>query len=123
MEHFLDDREAFREIRRVIKPGGYFVILVHVHLTIWERIALKISRYVFPRPRPIELIRWLARYLRGRDGQRDLPLQRVQNQYTTRSGSARMADAGFHIREILHTRRYPDLPLVGPDVVIYVGQK
>lgn len=122
MEHFIDPKEAFAEIRRVLKPGGYFVNLVHVDLTAWERIALKISQYWFPRPRPRAFAQWLwSRRLAGRT--RDLPKQPIQNRYTTRSGRSAVRDCGLVVCETLSTRHDATLPLAGPDVVVYVARK
>jgi SAM-dependent methyltransferase len=44
MEHFLDTEEALLEIHRILKPGGHYVTLTHVSLTVWERIAAKFGR-------------------------------------------------------------------------------
>ena len=125
MEHFLDTEEALREIRRILKPGGRYVSLVHVHLTIWERVRMTISEFVFPRFRPIQLFLWLKRKLKGaifRNGGRFVE-QPIQNRYTTGSGKAWLARSGFTVSSVLHSRKYPHLPLIGPWVVIYVAEK
>ena len=57
MEHFVDERKAFQEIRRILKPEGHFVSLIHVRLTFWDRVALKVPVFFFPRPRPIAFVR------------------------------------------------------------------
>lgn len=118
MEHFLDIDEALSEIRRILKPGGYYVSLTHVELTLAERVAAKISEFVFPRPRPLRFARWLKAKL-----QTTLPRQPIQNRYSTEGARALLARAGFQVREVLHRRRHPDLPLIGPYVVIYIAQK
>src|SRR6266436_929404 len=124
MEHFLDTEEALREIRRILKPGGRYVSLVHVHLTIWERVRMAISEFVFPRFRPIQLFLWLKRKLKGAifRGRRFVE-QPIQNRYTTGSGKAWLARSGFTVSSVLHSRKYPHLPLIGPWVVIYVAEK
>jgi SAM-dependent methyltransferase len=125
MEHFLDTGEALREIRRVLKPGGHYVSLVHVRLTAWERLGQVLSDFVFPRPRPIRLARWawqrVKNRLRGLRPQH--PLQPIQNQFTTASARTWLTHCGFRIAAILHTRKDPSLPLIGPYVVIYDAQK
>lgn len=118
MEHFLDIDEALREIRRVLKPGAYYVSLTHVRLSLAERIAAKVSEFVFPRPRPRAFARWLRYRLATR-----LPEQPVQNRYTTEEARTLLARAGFNVRDVIHTRKEPQLPLIGPYVVIYIARK
>lgn len=125
MEHFLDTGEALREIRRVLKPGGHYVSLVHVRLTVWERLGQLISDFIFPRPRPVRLARWAWQRVKNRlPGLRARhPLQPIQNQFTTASAKAWLTQCGFKVTEVMHTRRDPSLPLIGPYVVIYAAQK
>src|SRR5882672_9280796 len=121
MEHFLDTGEALNEIRRILKPGGHYVSLVHVHLTIWERLVM----FLFPRFQPIQLVLWLTKKLKGaifRNGRKFVE-QPIQNRYTTGSGKAWLARSGFTVNSVLHSRKYPHLPLIGPWVVIYVAEK
>ena len=125
MEHFLDTGEALREIRRILKPGGHYVSLTHVDLTVRERLAWMITEFVFPRPRPIRLVRWLTNRLKSRvlRVRRKFPEQPIQNRYTTRGGEESLARSGFTVNTVVHRRKNPDLPLVGPSVVIYVAEK
>jgi ubiquinone/menaquinone biosynthesis C-methylase UbiE len=125
MEHFLDTGEALREIRRVLKPGGHYVNLVHVELTFGERLGWIVSRFLFPRPRPVQFCRWASRQLVSRmlPDRQEFPAQPIQNRFTTLGGKAWLARSGFNVLEIVHRRRYPDLPLIGPSVVIYVARK
>jgi len=126
MEHFLDDQEAAREIRRVLKPGGHYVALLHVHLTFWERLSLKFSQYVFPRARPIQFTRWLVKVLMAAidgDAAPRYVKQPIQNKYTTSSAKVSLEKNRLRVIEVIHTRRRPELPLAGPHVVIYVAQK
>lgn len=125
MEHFLDEKQALQEIRRVLKSGGHYVGLIHVDLTFWERFAIKLSQYFFPRPRPIRFARWLGTKLisgRGR-AQQEFVKQPIQNKYTTHSVKACLQTNGFKVIDVIHTRKYPELPLIGHFVVIYIGQK
>jgi SAM-dependent methyltransferase len=124
MEHFLDTGEALREIRRILKPGGHYVNLIHVEPTFGERLGWLISHFLFPRPRPIELLRRLGEKLRNRvSGKQWFPRQPIQNRYTTQNGKEWLARCGFTVLDVVHRRKYPDLPLIGPWVVIYVAQK
>jgi ubiquinone/menaquinone biosynthesis C-methylase UbiE len=125
MDHFLNIETALREVRRVLKQGGRFVTLTHVAPTFLELVGVKLSQFVFPRPRPVELARWMAIRLglRGRAARPEYPKQPIQNHYTTRSGGISLRQAGFVVTDVIHTRRYPGLPLKNPFVVIYVGRK
>jgi ubiquinone/menaquinone biosynthesis C-methylase UbiE len=120
MEHFLDTEEALGEIRRVLKSGGHYINLVHVALTFGEQLRVKTSEFIFPRPRPIRLARWIKGKLTN--GQHFVH-QPIQNRYTTEGGKAWLEKTGFVVSDVLHRRRYPDLPLIGPSVVIYVAEK
>lgn len=125
MEHFLDTGEALREVRRILKPGGHYVNLVHVDLTLPEKLGWMISQYLFPRPRPIQFSRWAGKQLSRRiPGRREkVPLQPIQNRFTTAGGKAWLARSGFNVQQVVHRRKHPDLPLIGPSVVIYVAEK
>ena len=121
MEHFLETEEALREIRRILKPGGRYVSLTHVELSLWDRLVRRFSEFLFPRPRPIRLARWLRGKLKGQ--RQKYPLQPIQHRYNTRGAKAWLSRCGFKVTSVLHTGKYPDLPLIGPYVVIYVAEK
>lgn len=124
-EHFLDIPQALREIRRTLKSGGYYVALTHVDLTLGERLAAKVAEFGFPRPRPMEFLRWLGSRWVPRNGKAGPKLVRqpIQNRYTTRGGQAWLEKSGFKVLDVIHTRKHPELPLVGPWVVIYVARR
>jgi SAM-dependent methyltransferase len=125
MDHFLDTEEALREIRRILKPGGRYVNLTHVDLTFWDRLARRFSEFLFPRPRLLRLAGRLKNKLKGYFSRDRLkyPRQPIQNRYTTRGGEAWLVKCGFTVKSVLHTGKYPDLPLIGSYVVIYVAEK
>lgn len=124
MEHFLDVQEALSEIRRIVRPGGHYVSLTHVDLSAGQRIAAKISEFAYPRPRPIQLARWLAYRLRRalRPDAREFVPQPVQNWYTAREARKRLTENGFTVLETLDRRKHPDFPL-NAWAVIYVARK
>jgi SAM-dependent methyltransferase len=125
MEHFLDTGEALREICRVLRPGGHYISLVHVDLTVGERLEWMVSRFLFPRPRPAQFCRWIERQLHTRvlRDREQYPLQPIQNRFTTLGARAWLARSGFNVLEVIHRRKCPALPLIGPGVVIYVAMK
>jgi SAM-dependent methyltransferase len=125
MEHFLDDAAVAREVNRVLKPGGHYIALVHVHLTAWDRLRRNLRRFLLPRPRPVEL----ARQLIGKLGQskarqrRSLPKQPIQRRYTIASAKASIQTGGLKMLDVLHTGRNSSLPFIGPYVVVYLARK
>lgn len=117
MEHFVDDARASREICRVTRVGGHYVVLIHIHLSVWQSIQQKISEYIFPVPRPLGLLRWLT-------GKFYKPVhQPIQNAYTIASVQACLEQAGFRVTAIIHRGVNADVPLIGPHVIIYVCEK
>jgi ubiquinone/menaquinone biosynthesis C-methylase UbiE/uncharacterized protein YbaR (Trm112 family) len=117
MEHFLHDRDATREVLRVLKSGGHYVALIHVDTTVSERVQQKFREYFFPRPHPIALVKYFASKIIK-------PIsQPIQRRYTVASGQACLQESGFTIAETISTRTHVDVPLVGPHVVIYVAKK
>jgi SAM-dependent methyltransferase len=125
MEHFLDDAAVAREVSRVLKPGGHYIALVHVHLTAWDRLRGNLRRFLLPRPRPLELARRLIGKLgRSKAGEcRSVPKQPIQRRYTIASAKASIQTGGLKVLDVLHTGRDSALPLIGPYVVVYVARK
>jgi SAM-dependent methyltransferase/rubredoxin len=125
MEHFLDIGAALAEIRRVLAPGGRYVSLTHVDLTPRERLGWLGAQFVWPRLRPLALARWLAPRLRSRLPwhRGAVPQQPIQNRYTTAGAQSWLARAGFTVEDVKHTRSDPNLPLIGPSVVVFVARK
>ena len=115
MEHFLDDNAATTEIRRVLKPGGHYLVLIHVYLSWFERLLQKTREFIFPRPRPLALLRWVSkRALRPTH-------QPISRAYTQASARACLERNGLVVRRTISLRTDPDVPLIGPHVVIYIA--
>jgi SAM-dependent methyltransferase len=127
MEHFLEIEEALAEIRRILRPGGHQVALIHVRLTLRERIPWLISAFVLPRPRPVRFLRWLVDRLRFLDRFRRrgsaVPRQPVQNRYTADEWRELIERSGFTVTEVIRERDDPGMPPAGPWVAIYVARK
>ena len=119
MEHFLDIKEATQEIRRVLKPGGHYVALTHVEFPLAEKLGQKIREYVFPVPRPARFARWL----RAKLTPIEYPQQVIQHRYTIRSAASSLEENGLRVLDIVHTRKDPRVPLISPQVIIYIAQK
>ncbi len=117
MEHFLDDDAATSEIHRVLRPGGHYLTLIHVHLTRWERLRQKVREFVFPRPRPMALYRWMMKKMLRPTHQ---PIKR---RYTVASGRACLERNGLKVQRTISLHSDPQAPLIGPHVVIYVAER
>jgi ubiquinone/menaquinone biosynthesis C-methylase UbiE len=117
MEHFLDDREATKEICRVLRREGHYVVLIHVHLSVQERISQKIREYIYPRMRPVAFTRWISsKFIR--------PIaQPIQRPYTRQTVQACLEVCGFAVEDIVSTNTHPHAPLIGPHVLIFVARK
>ena len=116
MEHFLDDRAASAEIRRVLKPGGRYLALIHLRRTTGEKALQKVREFFFPRPRPIALLRWVF-------GKVHKPIhQPIQRGYTAESGKQCIESVGLRVERVISNQSDPSAPLIGPHVVIYVAR-
>jgi SAM-dependent methyltransferase len=117
MEHFLDDNAATSEIRRVLKPGGNYLALIHVQLTLLQRLIQKVNEYIFPRLRPLKMIRWLISKIYR-------PIhQPIQRKYTLESGGACLERNGFYIDRIISKSIDSSAPLIGAHVIVYISHK
>ena len=117
MEHFIDDHAANSELRRAVKVGGHYIVLLHVPLTRGQSLQQKISEYIWPRPHPIKLVKWLA-------GKFYKPIhQPVQNKYTVQAAKTSLEQSGFDVMQVIHKGNTPGAPLIGPHVMIYVCLK
>jgi SAM-dependent methyltransferase len=117
MEHFIDDRQATREICRVLKPSAHYVALIHVKRTVKQKAAQKLREYFYPHFRPGAFVRWLGSKLHR-------PIQQpIQHDYTPLSARALLKAAGFDVIRMVSQASDPTAPLIGPHVAIYVCSK
>jgi SAM-dependent methyltransferase len=122
MEHFLDDAAATAEIRRVLVPGGRYVLALLVDVTTAERLAVKGRELLWPRPRPLRLAAWLLRRVRGAGAQapaRTPPRQPVQNRYRARRVRDLFERSGFRIAREITRASDPAAPLPGDYMRFY----
>jgi SAM-dependent methyltransferase len=117
MEHFIDDGEATREILRVLKPGGRYLTLIHVDMSVGERINQKIKEYFFPRPRPVAFFQYVAKKVIRPISQ---PVQRLYKRQTARKC---LEESGFVVDEIISSVTHPRAPFIGPHVLLFVARK
>jgi SAM-dependent methyltransferase len=117
MEHFLNDREATNEIRRVLRPGGHYLTLIHVHMSTAETIRQKIREYIYPRVRPSALAKWIAKKVVR-------PIsQPIQRPYSRHTAQLCLEQCGLVIKDVISTRTHAESPFIGPHVVAFVARK
>jgi SAM-dependent methyltransferase len=122
MEHFLDDVAATTEVRRVLTRGGRYILALLVEVTLAERLRLKTREFLWPRPRPVRLTRWLlqkARVGRSEDARPAFPRQPVQNLYRPRQVRTLLERSGFRTARLVTKGASPDVPLPGHYMRVY----
>jgi SAM-dependent methyltransferase len=130
MEHFLDSATATQEVARVLRKGGYYILLIYVPISLVERVMIKMAEYLFPRFRPFALCRWaLSRCVVSGEHNndafhsRDHVPQPVQNCFTHSSAKRLFSASGFRVASMITKRLVPDAPLEGHHFRIYVLQR
>jgi ubiquinone/menaquinone biosynthesis C-methylase UbiE len=115
MEHFENPDAAAAEIRRVLTPTGHYIALIHTDMTLWERVAAKVRAFVFPRPQPIALLRWVTKKLFH-------PIvQPLRRSYTIAGAREILGRKGLHVTRVVTLDSDPQAPLAGRHVVILVA--
>jgi ubiquinone/menaquinone biosynthesis C-methylase UbiE len=117
MEHFEDPDAATAEIQRVLKPSGRYITLIQTDMSRGERLAVKVREYLFPRFRPIALLRWASKKLRHRI------VQPLRKSYTAETARACLARQGLEATQLITRRTQPDAPLAGDHVLILCSRK
>ena len=127
MEHFLDDRAATREVARVLRHGGHYVVVLFVETTLGERVRIKVGEFLYPRPHPIALLRWGWRKVTssptGLTNEGPVVQQPIQNHYTPHRARRLFEACGFTVQELITKRTHPKAPLEGHYMVVFILQK
>lgn len=122
MEHFLDDAAATAEIRRILRPGGRYVLALLVDVTLLSRVGIKARAFLWPRPRPLAFGRWLVRKALASAPAGPAPAfpqQPVQNRYRPAGVRALFRLSGFRVARVLTKARCPEVPLPGHHMRLY----
>jgi SAM-dependent methyltransferase len=122
MEHFLDDVAATAEIRRVLRPGGQYILALLVEVTLADRLRIKAREFLWPRPRPAIFARWLLRKFSngGPEEQRsEFPQQPVQNRYRSWPVRALFQRSGFRVARVVTMAAHPEAALPGHHMRFY----
>jgi SAM-dependent methyltransferase len=117
MEHFENPDAATAEIRRVLCPSGHYIALIHTDMTRFDRLALKVREFLFPRFRPKALIKWINKKVRH-------PIvQPLRKSYTIDSARSCLERNGLQVTRIISRDSDPTAALAGRHVVILIARK
>jgi SAM-dependent methyltransferase len=117
MEHFEDPDAATAEIRRVLVESGHYLALIHTDMTRFDRLALKAQQFLFPRFRPVELLKWFRKKVFH-------PIvQPLRKSYTIDSARACLERSGLRVTQVITRDSQPTVPLAGRHVVILIARK
>jgi ubiquinone/menaquinone biosynthesis C-methylase UbiE len=117
MEHFEDPDAATAEIHRVLKPSGRYIALIQTDMTRLERLTVKVREYLFPRFRPIALLKWAEKKVRHRI------VQPLRKSYTVDTAQQCLQRNGLEVTQIITRATHPSVPLAGDHVVILLSCK
>ena len=116
MEHFDSPDQASAEVRRVLTPGGHYICLIHTDMTLGDRLRLKAREFLYPRPRPMAVVKWLRKKFWH-------PIvQPLRKSYSIASARECLERNGLTVKQIITLATHPDAPLAGRHVVILVAQ-
>jgi ubiquinone/menaquinone biosynthesis C-methylase UbiE len=116
MEHFEKPDAATAEVRRVLAPAGHYIALIHTDMSARDRLALKVSEFLYPRPRPVALMKWIRKKVWH-------PIvQPLRRSYTIDTARQCLERNGLTVTKIISRVTSPDAPLAGRHVVILIAQ-
>jgi len=116
MEHFENPDLASAEVRRVLAPAGHYIALIHTDMTRSDRLRLKAREFLYPRPRPVAMVKWLRKKIWH-------PIvQPLRKSYSIASARQCLERNGLAVKQIITLETHPDAPLAGRHVVILVAQ-
>jgi ubiquinone/menaquinone biosynthesis C-methylase UbiE len=116
MEHFENPDLASAEVRRVLTPAGHYIALIHTDMTLGDRLKLKAREFLYPRPRPMAIVKWLRKKIWH-------PIvQPLRKSYSIASARECLERNGLAVRQIITLETRPNAPLAGRHVVILVAQ-
>lgn len=117
MEHFENQDAAASEIRRVLRRSGHYLALIHTDMTPGERLRLKVREFIFPRPRPVALVKWFRKKLFH-------PIvQPLRKSYTIDGARAILERNGLNVTQVITSESHLDAPLAGRHVVVLAAEK
>jgi len=130
ISHLLDYLSATKEIHRVLRMGGIYILESYLKTPVKERIMLKVSDFLYPSFRPLSLILWVQKKCSElmnkqviRNDSQDNIVQPVQIPFTERSLKKLFKSTGLEIVRLITKRKSPEAPLAGHDFRIYVLRK
>lgn len=108
-EHLVNPRAAYAEMYRVLKPGGYLVILTANMWDYGTLMAIVIPGFLHPR---------IVKVVEGRQEEATFPTVYKSNTY---SAIRRHAEkAGFHIEQFEYLSQYPNY-LMFNSLIFFLG--
>lgn len=129
MTHFIEDIAATKEIYRVLRDKGYYIVGIYIPPKLTEIILNKFLEYILPRPRPISLLYWLlnkGKRLIGTKLSAELIIkdqQPIKRFYTAEKVEHLFNVSGFVIEDVITKRNKPITPLSGLHFRIYILKK
>ena len=116
MEHFEKPEQAIAEVRRVLAPAGHYIALIHTDMNARDRLRLKISEFLYPRPRPLAFAKWIRKKIWH-------PIvQPLRKSYTIDSARRCLEQSGLTVTQVITRETEPSAPLAGAHVVILIAR-